>query len=234
MNSQQLGVMGRWCGFGLACLLAAPVGAAHSYSLRQGAQAADAIDLGVGRAADLWWANAYQAEASGPVLTEVKAAFGPGWTIGTPVSVLIYDDVNNNGQPDDLNLLTQIDAQIQTINGSLSDTFTNTFNIPATTVNGSFFVAILAQEAPQGVTIRGETHAPGFQSWLAINTLQPGRFDPADPSAAEQGPLFVESFTSNPSVPQVDFVIDVVGVPEPATGLLLLMIGAALISRRKS
>jgi len=97
------------------------------------------------------WANRFSTGPGGDTIYAIAVAFGypgvvdaeptplpAGLADGTEVIVYIWDDVNNDGAPDDASLLASLVGNIST---SDTDTF-EVFDIADTPVSGSFFVGV--------------------------------------------------------------------------------------------
>ena len=104
-------------------------------------------DTAVGAGAvDLIWLNQFDALTWANRITSISVAFGwPGFgpPDGTPVTLALWDDPNNDGDPADAVLLT-------TANGTIANAGTdiyNVFTIPTTELHGSFFAGVLVTEA---------------------------------------------------------------------------------------
>ena len=125
-----------------------PATGAVLYSFQNGALT-DRVDVDLGVTTDMWWANQFTVQPGGERITSVSIAFGGGWAAGTPVSVLVYEDPNDDGLPGDLVLVAQVDT---TIAGPAT---TQNVAIPvAPQVSGSFFVGALVLNAPGTANIR--------------------------------------------------------------------------------
>lgn len=129
---------------------------------------------------DLMWLNSYRVQAGGNVLQSISLAWGaPGawagqtglsdWqTTPYPVSLLLYGDPNNDGRPDDAQLLMQAETTVQN-----PDTFSlTTVSIPSIRlpVGSQFFVAALFRNQRRGqlpATIDTANPTPG-RSWFVI------------------------------------------------------------------
>lgn len=188
---------------------------------------------------DLWWANQYDVLPGGNVLTSVDIAFFDGWDLGTsPISVMIYDDPNANGLPDDLVLLTRVDTVASQLFSVQAPDVMQNIDIPDTVVSGSFFVAIQANSIDGGAQIVSDV--PGFDpgqagngsSWLASNTSTHGTLDPTDLGAAELTPTLIDDLTL-PGSPLVDWVIEVNAIPAPSGALPVLAAAGLMANRRR-
>lgn len=203
------------------------------YSHRNGVFT-DHVDVGLGAPLDLWWANEFNAQPGGQLIGEVSIGFGQGFVAGTPVSVLVYEDLDDNGRPDNLSLVGRYDSTIQVVNTANGGTFLQTFDIPDVAVSGNFFVGALVLNAPSTAYIRSEITSPQHRSWVAYNETTLGVLDPANLAGIEQMPIHIEQLTASPNTPQIDWVIEATGqpLPEPTT-LSLLAAGSILLRRTR-
>jgi hypothetical protein len=116
---------------------------------------------------DLMWLNAYKIQTGGEILKSISLTWGAP-AQGSPTSLLLYTDPNNDGNPNDASLLTQVETQV--INPD-SRQFT-TINLQPTTLNvgqtffvGALFRNVRRDQRPAIADLAG--NAPGT-SWFAI------------------------------------------------------------------
>ena len=100
---------------------------------------------------------------------------------GAVVTLNLYDDVNNDGTPDDLNLLASVE-------GVVANAGTNVFNsydIVDTLVSGSFFVSAVLTDYGNTFAARIDAssslsqswfRAPSGPEWASVNLVQPGNW----------------------------------------------------------
>lgn len=137
---------------------------------------------------ELIWANRFHA-GEGDIIENIAVAFhgSGGLHIGARVEVYLWDDVNNDGSPDDAVLLATASGSVMSLNDfdSLAQVTYDTFTIEPTSVSGNFFVGISADAMsyPAAVDV---TYPMEGQSWAA--TLEPG----ADATASFQGALSMQ------------------------------------------
>ncbi|WP_299485874.1 choice-of-anchor Q domain-containing protein [Acaryochloris sp. IP29b_bin.137] len=98
---------------------------------------------------DVLWFNQFNAAPGADTITGISLAWGspnqPAFTIdGDPIVVALYEDPNDDGNPDDAVLLTTANAQVVNPN---TDQFA-TISIDPTVVSDSFFVGALLPNQP--------------------------------------------------------------------------------------
>ena len=98
---------------------------------------------------DVLWLNQFNAAPEADTITGISLAWGspnqPAFTIdGDPIVVALYEDPNDDGNPDDAVLLTTAEAQVVNPN---TDQFA-TIPIDPTVVSDSFFVGALLPNQP--------------------------------------------------------------------------------------
>jgi hypothetical protein len=145
--------------------------------------------LGLTNGGDFMWLNAFQVVEGAGTITQISSTFG--WTGGSgipegkEVTYLVYEDPNDDGNPNDAVLLTEVDAEVQ-------DPHTDTFvevGVPPTDVEGTFFIAALYPEHAAGTFPAPMDESSTFQgvSWAVGNTT-PGAFNKDDLTANDVGP----------------------------------------------
>lgn len=155
-------VVGLGCGAGLA-----RAGTNHTYTPYP--PYTGGLAEGTGTPADLWWANSFDAPAGGEWITRVDASFEGGLANGTPISVLIYQDPNNDGDPSDLQLLRRLDTTVNSSSGATDLYMPQGFAVPPTYVSGNFFVAVEANNVPASAYFPIELTNPQNRSYWAYN-----------------------------------------------------------------
>lgn len=117
------------------------------------------------------WGNYFVSDAGGTLITSVSAAFGPSFSVSTPVTISLFSDADGDFNPLNATLLTQVTAFPTQVGGSV---FT-TFDIPDTVVNGGFFVMASAFTT-KGVDkpAAGDTSARKDRSWYFYNPATSG------------------------------------------------------------
>lgn len=167
--------------------------------------------------------TSYQEQAGAQLITSIGGYWGSG-AAGNTVSLLLFEDPNNDGNPDDAALLTSVD----TTAGSLSD-----FSVPITPTKISdwFFVGLL-YDTPTGFTAAGaiDTDTQLARSWVAESDV--GEFDINDLTNNDKPIQPVASFY--PTSGDGAIMLRAVGVvPEPSAAVLLTIAGCFLSARRR-
>ncbi|MGI0492906.1 hypothetical protein ACN4EG_14075 [Alkalinema pantanalense CENA528] len=199
---------------------------------------------------DLMWMNSYQVEEGGDLLKSISLTWGaPGLWAGYtglsdwqtrpyPISLFLYSDPNNDGRPDDAQILAQAET---TITNPDSLTFT-TVDIKPTQleVGRHFFVGALFRNHLRGqlpATV-DSFNSVDNRSWYVIANHgddQPSNFDAVNLNNNFRKPTPLEPGAGN-------WVLRVNGVatqpprkvPESGAGLALLGVGAWLLGRTVS
>lgn len=127
--------------------------------------------LGLTLGGDIMWLNYFTATSGCEMINSFSLTWG-NMTNGVSCRLILYEDPDDDGNPDDAVYLTETSTTVQNAN---TNTFT-TVNITPTVVSGGFFVAALVPNHASG-----EYPAPldetsnAMQSWLAGS--DPGTFD---------------------------------------------------------
>lgn len=199
---------------------------------------------------DWMWMNSYQVQQGGDLLKSVSLTWGaPGlWTGYTglsdwktrpyPISLFLYSDPNNDGRPDDAQILTQAETTI-----TQPDTLTfTTVDIQPTqlAVGSNFFVGALFRNQLRGqlpATV-DSFNSVDNRSWYVIanhGDNEPSNFDPVNLNNNYGKPTPLAPGSGN-------WVLRVNGtssqpprkIPESGAGLALLGVGAWLVGRTVS
>lgn len=117
------------------------------------------------------WGNYFMSHAGGTLITSLSCAFGPNFNPTTPVTLYLFADSDNDYNPLNATLLSQVTAVPTQVGGSV---FT-TFDIPDTVVNGGFFVLATAftvkgVDKPAAADLTGRTD----RSWYFYNPATSG------------------------------------------------------------
>ena len=138
----------------------------------------------------------FDARGGSDVITEIRVAFGSPTdpqgapSVDSPVRVVVYDDPDDDGVPDDLVLLTQAGGMIRTTAQDTKDPFP----VPPTQVSGVFFVLATMPGTgtpvggtPVGIDVSAKsngrawlTFAIGTAGALNLGNLQQNSFPPRD------------------------------------------------------
>jgi len=117
------------------------------------------------------WGNYFMSDVGGTKITSVSCAFGPNFNPTTPVTIYLFADSDNDFNPLNATLLSQVTAVPTQVGGSV---FTN-FDIPDTIVNGGFFVLATAftvkgVDKPAAADLTGRVD----RSWYFYNPATSG------------------------------------------------------------
>ncbi|GAB2697959.1 hypothetical protein [Aliiglaciecola aliphaticivorans] len=118
--------------------------------------------MGLTSGGTMEWANQFNAISGGEMITSVEVAFGQ-IEDGTAVTVSLYDDVNNDGTPDDLSLLTSIAGVVSNQNTNIF----NMFDIMDTNVSESFFVSVTITHEANYYPAAFDQSSFNGQSWIS-------------------------------------------------------------------
>ncbi len=217
--------------------LCAPSAHATVYSIDDGS-AEGAVGLGPTDIGDAIFLNEFTALPGDKTITSISIEFGnPGSTGGVinglPITILLYSDPNNDGDPSDASLLTLSAGVISSAN---SNTFV-TFPITPTTVpTTDFFVGFELQNEPANTFVAGlDQTAPTFANRSFITFGDAGTINPVNLSANQFPPRTIETYGINGN-----FLIRAnTAVPEPSTwagvlGGLGLLAGAQRFRRERA
>lgn len=221
----------------VAMLAAAPSRADVVYSVDDGT-----AEFGVfNPVADIAWLNAFTAVSGGERITEISVLFGSpngsGLAGGETVTIALWDDPNNDGDPNDAVLLTFQTHSI--VNFDSASTFDVIALLTPTDVSGGFFVGVYANLPDIAVAGQDGDAPVGTASWLAISNAG-GSIDLTDLGTSDflLSPADLDTF----GIPG-NWMIRATGTAIPApevtvaepTGLALFALGLAGlgVARRK-
>jgi hypothetical protein len=151
-------------------------------------------NLGLSTGGDLWWANLFAADGGSDTITEVQTSFGaaaiPGSIAnGSAVTIGIWDDLNNDGDPTDGVLLW---STTTTVTNADSDTL-NAYSTGGVAVSGNFIVGVVCShttgEYPGPLD---ESFASNGRAFVAYSDTA-GAFNTSDLSANDQGPVDLDA-----------------------------------------
>jgi hypothetical protein len=204
---------------------------------------------------DLMWLNSYEVETGGEILNSVSLSWGKPPTrtapnpIGTPsptsgladwqtrdypATIFLYSDPNNDGNPNDAQLLTQADTRVANPDTNLL----TTVNLQPTqlAVGQKFFVGALFRNLERNqrpATANVNSQNPG-RSWFAIGNHgddQPSNFDAVNlannfvSGANQQSPIPLPSVYGNWVLRVSGDALPPKRVPEPGMILGLGLVG---------
>jgi hypothetical protein len=182
--------------------------------------------LGLVQDSHFWWANAFTAGGTNEVeAIDVLFLSNSNLATSDPVRLLLYDDPDNDGNPDDAVLLQSVWTTVQSFG-----VFHRT-SVTRTEVTGVFFVAALMNqyaENPQTGQVQQrpaarDTDSSQGASWVAASV----GFDTLDPTdltgSAETGVVNLEDIGRDSNL-----MLRAFAVPEPGTLGLLVVGGSAL------
>ncbi|MCH2105646.1 MAG: hypothetical protein MK291_03290 [Planctomycetes bacterium] len=135
-------------------------------------------NIGLSLGGDIWWGNLFAAEGGSDTITEVQTSFGaaaiPGSIAnGSAVTVGLWDDVNDDGDPSDGALLW---STTTTVTNADTDIL-NSYSTGGVAVSGNFIVGVICTHSV------GEYPAPLDESFssngrsFAAYSDTPGGFD---------------------------------------------------------
>ncbi len=169
--------------------LAASGSAQSSYVLDDGTPN---IGLSYQMAGDFGWFQTFQTVGSVDSITKVRLMFAPGaLAVGTPLHICVWEDPNDDLDPYDAQLVTQLNTTVPVV-PSLSYL---DFPLPnSATVHGTFFIgAYLTTDGNDGTLALIDTNASvTHRAWFA--TSFPGGFDPNNMSG--NNPNHIETLGS--------------------------------------
>jgi len=127
-------------------------------------------DLGFTSGADVLWLNAFRAQDGATNITALSAAFGAALPAGSDVEFLLYEDPDDDGDPDDATLEASVETTTEVAGGGTQQIEP----ISPTPVEGVFFVAVLAPNTSSFAASLDESSDRGA-SWI-VGT-DPGTID---------------------------------------------------------
>jgi len=169
--------------------------------------------------ANTTWGNSFTAEPGFETISAIQVAFARDFAAaGRSLELLVYDDVDLDGDPTNAVLVSRTTAAaVLTPDGEPTE-----YAIDAVTVSGGFFVAINMDAFQGELVFRQDFFEPGDSSWTFYDTVGTPQLD-----------LGSAQFIGN----NIDFgtgtwVVRAVGVPGPgAVGVLA--VGGVCAARRR-
>ena len=137
--------------------------------------------IGLSSGADLVWLNAFQAQEGATTITAIASAFGSSVSAGDAAEFLLYNDPDDDGNPDDATLLARVSTQREASGNDLQ-----VEPVTPTTVSGVFFVGVFVPSTTFAAPL-DETDSQGA-SWFGFTP--PGSLNPTSlPSMSQIGDL---------------------------------------------
>ena len=158
------------------------------------------VDAGICRSPepfDMMWLNAFQTVNEYATITSISTSFGTGQSANLDVRLLLYNDPNNDGNPDDAELLTETAI----VASNPTYTVIEEASIEPTPVSGVFFVAALVQEAENCPAPLDRSRSQRA-SWYVVNSSN--SFDASNLSANSGPSLIDDAVTSGNWVLRAD------------------------------
>ena len=209
-----------------------------TYSIDDGT-AEDGVGEGGPYGGDVLFLNEFPVAPNGNVIASISVAFGSPNTaadnaalIGLPYTVLLYSDLNGDGNPSDATLLTFAGGVITAAN---TNTFLTTAITPTTVTTSDFFVGFELLNQPPGTFPAAiDETAPTDLGRSYVTYGFPGTLNPIDLEANEVPPETIESVPG--STPGNWLIRANYSVPEPSTWAYVLasMAGGCLLFRRRA
>ena len=169
--------------------------------------------------------NQFYATDAEQVITEIDILFGPN-TDGEAVTVYLWSDPNNDGNPNDAMVLASLAGVVQVENTAFS-----TYDIPDVQLNvgDSFFVGAIFEGAGGAVTVDTNSTFQGA-SWAALDTM-----GSLDPNNLNSGDFQLTLLGNNGSPFQEGNLLvrarGTTSIPEPASISVLLCAGVFVVGR---
>jgi hypothetical protein len=179
--------------------IVAPMVALSALAVSGSAQSSYVLDDGTPNtglsyqmAGDFGWFQTFQTVGSVDSITKVRLMLAPGaLAVGTPLHICVWEDPNDDLDPYDAQLVTQLNTTVPVV-PSLSYL---DFPLPhSATVHGTFFIgAYLTTDGNDGTLALIDTNASvAHRAWFA--TSFPGGFDPNNMSG--NNPNHIETLGS--------------------------------------
>lgn len=193
---------------------ASPAAASFEYVADDGT---GSVNVGPAIDGQMLWGNYFYAEPDRDIITTISVAFG-NIAIGREVTLLLFDDPDNDGNPDNATLLTQTTGLTDL---PQSNEFID-FAITPTQVTGGFFVAAMMDIVVGDRPGRLDPQTVTGQSWIS-----------AGPSVDlnNLGGSLIYLNMQNNAVPG-NWMVRATAIPSPA-GLAVLLCGTLAARRRR-
>jgi len=170
--------------------------------------------------AEMLWGNYFDAEPGYEIITSISVSFATSVPLGREVSVLLFDDPDDDLDPTNAMLVAQG-------TGLTAAAPVNTFlssDIPDTPITGGFFVGVLMDLAQHETPARLDPQSQHSRSWLFFD-----------------GAIDLNNLASAPVIYNMadtpfngSWMVRAVGVPEPGAAVygLAIAISMAICRRR--
>ena len=174
--------------------------------------------------ANATWGNYFQAEPGFETITAISFAFARGFDgAGRSLELLVYDDLNDDGDPTDAVLVSQTNAAaVLTPDGEPVE-----YAIDAVTVSGGFFIAVNMDAFQNEPVFRADTSVinpmPSTTSWTFYNPVGTPQLDLGSS-------LFIGF---NGDFGLGSWVVRAVALPGPGSGGVLAVLAVLGVSRRR-
>lgn len=177
--------------------------------------------------AQMLWGNYFEVQGAFNRITEISISFTTSLSAGLPVTLMIFDDPDNDLDPRNATLLATTDRLTE---DTLPNTFA-TYTFPETVVSGGFFVAALMDLQQGQAAARMDGNNNVGRSWTFFDgAIDSGNLAGSPLIFSPNGTSF--SGTNANPFPGV-YMIRATAVPSPgSSALLLTAIGLAAMRRR--
>ena len=201
-------------------ILPSAVHAATIYSVDDGTAE---TSVGHGNFGDFMWGNYFTVVPGGNIVTELEIAFSSsGVSVGTAFEALVYEDLDDDGDPTTgLSLLTRLNSTVQNPQSVPGAMTFETHDIPDTVVSGGFFIAVFMAGTNNPYPAPFDQTSDAGVGWFAENDTT-GALDTNDPF----GTATLSGQPASFGLPG-NFLVRAMAIPEPGSALL---IGAGLIA----
>jgi len=109
------------------------------------------------------WGNYFEPQAGCAWLNEVSVSFAGSLPEGTPITIIVYEDPDGDGDPTNARVLTAVSHESRaTSTTDLARYATR----PTPVGSGGFFVAVAAFAPQRQAVARMDQDTPGVKSWL--------------------------------------------------------------------
>ena len=145
------------------------------------------INIGLGAAGDFMWLNSFTAIPGCENIHMVSIIWG-NVPNGTATRIILYDDLDNDGNPSDAVYLAEISVNITDANTGL---FVD-YPFPATTVTDGYFVAVLTENQPWDIYAAALDMTVSNMSSYFVESYTGGAIDVSNLMNNDTPPTLVE------------------------------------------